>query len=58
MQKWIQPIEKHMGHLDYTELITQIYRSNNFLPNIRQMSQKKQKRIVCNYTILIDLCGI
>ena len=44
MQKWIQPVEKQIGHLDYTELITQIYRSNNFLPNFRQMSQKKQKR--------------
>jgi ribosome biogenesis protein Nip4 len=27
--------------LDYTELITQIYRSNNFLSDFRQMSTEK-----------------
>jgi hypothetical protein len=41
MQKWIQHAEKPLGHLDYTQIITQIYGSNNFLSDFKQMSSEK-----------------
>jgi len=38
MKKWIQHVEKPKEHSDYTKIITQIYGSNNLLPDFRQMS--------------------
>lgn len=38
MQKWIQFAEKPLEHLDYTDLTTQVCRSNNILPDFGQIS--------------------
>jgi hypothetical protein len=41
MHKWIQPAEKPLGHLDYTNLTTQICRSNHSSPDFDKIKQKK-----------------
>jgi hypothetical protein len=41
MHKWIQHVEKPLGHLDYTNLTTQICRSNHSSPNFEQNQIKK-----------------
>jgi len=41
MQKWIQQAEKLPRHSDYTEIITQIYESNNFSPDFGQIFPEK-----------------
>jgi len=38
MQRWIQHAEKPLRHSDYTDIITEIYGSNNFSPDFGQMS--------------------
>jgi hypothetical protein len=41
MHKWIQHVEKPEGDSDYIEIITQLYKSSNFLLNLRQMFLEK-----------------
>jgi hypothetical protein len=41
MQKWIRHCENPLRHSNYTEIITQIYASNNFLLDFEQMFQEK-----------------
>jgi hypothetical protein len=41
MYKWIQRAEKPLGHSDYTNLTTQICRSNHSSPDFGQNQTKK-----------------
>jgi hypothetical protein len=41
MYKWIQRDEKPLGHSDYTNLATQICRSNHSSPDFKQNQTKK-----------------
>jgi hypothetical protein len=41
MHKWIQRAEKPLGHSDYTNLATQICRSNHSSLDFRQNQTKK-----------------
>jgi hypothetical protein len=41
MHKWIQYAENPRGNSDYTKIVTQICKSNNFLPDFEQMSLEK-----------------
>jgi hypothetical protein len=42
--KWIHHAEKTLRHSDYTEIITQIYESNNFLSNFEKMFPKNSSK--------------
>jgi hypothetical protein len=67
MQKWIQHDGKPLGHSNYIEIITQIYRSNNFFSDFGQMSLEKiveeesfhrmfrlRKTLRCCLTVLLN----
>jgi len=41
MNKWIQRAEKSLGHSDYTNLATQIYKSNHSSPDFKQNQMEK-----------------
>ena len=47
----IRHVEKTLEHSNFTEIITQIYKCNHFLPNFKQKSQKKKKSFLITFKL-------